>query len=618
MVMDTGRISTRISLKALFTLAVVGLVVMPAYAVIKKPTKGNLLALQKNTSVVKDVTKKDSALVQMDNPSNIAFTITREWEKYLLTEVWVVQSGEKEPKHIKTYLGFANVLWQPRNGQFLVNNDSILRAHFGDKPYGGAGNPIITGKSLFLKSDGSERAMTFPADFSPIYSELSPEGKNIVVCAWRKLPDSSFEGGVWVLDLASGNLKKMFDGDIKTLPRWSPDSKSVLVADGKSYTNKYRLKIINVNTGQITDTGVDGVGPDWSSDGSRIAYSGDIIQGGSWYGGIPIDGSIFTYNLKTGETKRLTEKAVNIYDKDTKEWKLSGSLLPKWSPDGKKILYNYQNFDKTGSREYKQNITELWVMGVDGSNKKKLISEPVEYPVTEYTWADANYALAKTKSALWKINVETGAKEKILDLTEEKAKLNQQEENDLRKAVVLIGEGIEFYVNGEEARGKGKRADAQNYYAKAIENFNKISGECPEAKVSVQNLPDYVEKFRKLKDVTPEEDATEICENHMYFMMSLLEMFLREYDGKYPKNLAVLLNWSLQNPWQINEIRSTDTEKIKLMFHCIAEPGNDINYAYTRIPLDAPDGTPVIVCERHSGEVIMVVKGAGGFKVIKK
>lgn len=457
MIMDTGRkISTKISLKVLLSLVVVGLVIMPAYAITKKPVKGTLLALQENTSVGKDVDKEDSALVQMevqmDKSSSIAFTVTREWEECLLTEVWVVQPEEKEPKHIKTYLGFADISLQPRNGELFVESTGIIRAHFGNKPYGGSGAPIVTEKFLFLKGDGSERTITSP----------------------------------------------------------------------------------------------------------------------------------FSFNLRNFGR----------------------------SPDGKRILYN--------SPSNKEDAIELWVMKADGSNKRKLISESREYSAPEFAWADAIYALVKTKSAFWKINVETGSREKIFDLTEENAKLNQQEENDLREAASLIADGTGFYVNGEEARRKGEIADARNYYAKAIENFNKIVKECPEAKVSVQNLSDCVEKFSKLKEMTSEENAEEVCEYHMYFIMGLLKMFLRENESKYPDSLADLLNWSLQKEWQINEIKPTDTEKIKLMFHCIAKSGSNINYNYTKIPLDAPDGTPVIVCERHPGKIVMVVKDKRGFKVIKK
>ena len=132
----------------------------------------------------------------------------------------------------------------------------------------GAGAPIVTGKPLLPKGDGSERTITpplpVPAGFPPIDAELSPDGKvegvYLIVQYGRIRSDKVFEGGLWEL----------------------------------------------------------------TPDGVKKAHSGDIRA----RGGTP-EGIIFVYNIATGKTMKLIGKVSMVYDRKTRTWTVSGSIVPK-------------------------------------------------------------------------------------------------------------------------------------------------------------------------------------------------------------------------------------------------------------------------------------------------
>jgi Tol biopolymer transport system component len=95
------------------------------------------------------------------------------------------------------------------------------------------------------------------------------------------------------------------------------------------------------------------VSPDWSPDGTRIAFRGRVDE----------NSDIYVVTVATGEVTRLTDDPA--FDGDA-----------RWSPDGSQIL-----FSSTRGGSY-----DLWVMNSDGSNQTRLTDHPAdeEYP----TWSN--------------------------------------------------------------------------------------------------------------------------------------------------------------------------------------------------------------------------------------
>lgn len=130
-------------------------------------------------------------------------------------------------------------------------------------------------------------------------------------------------------------LSEWMQQEISSLS-WSPDSKEIL------FDNGY---VINLDTKEIrvlfTFNGYTStiLLPNWSPDGSKVAFSGIRPDGKS---------NIHIYNLKNEETKIL-------YEQDFQQYKAS------WSRDGEQLIFDQRTPGSNGS-------SYLCKINIDGSN----------------------------------------------------------------------------------------------------------------------------------------------------------------------------------------------------------------------------------------------------------
>jgi TolB protein len=126
---------------------------------------------------------------------------------------------------------------------------------------------------------------------------------------------------------------------------WSPDgNRFVFDIGGGEFAPRY-LYTINAdgsNKQQVTDGGVDtwDVEPDWSPDGSRIAFAGSLPCAG---GGVCYY-AIFTMNPDGSNPIQLTNGRYSDLD-------------PAWSPDGSKLVFFRSQRD----------VSDLFTINADGS-----------------------------------------------------------------------------------------------------------------------------------------------------------------------------------------------------------------------------------------------------------
>lgn len=97
----------------------------------------------------------------------------------------------------------------------------------------------------------------------------SPDGKSIVFSAYKTLSD----GGIFIMDIATGTLKQITSSLYDRDPDWSPDGRHI------AYTaNGRRLSVMDIDgrdshpltTGDLGE-GIE-YSPRWSPQGDRIAY----------------------------------------------------------------------------------------------------------------------------------------------------------------------------------------------------------------------------------------------------------------------------------------------------------------------------------------------------------
>jgi Tol biopolymer transport system component len=166
---------------------------------------------------------------------------------------------------------------------------------------------------------------------------------------------------VWLMNIDGSGLGQVTNvPEGACQPRWSPDGmKMVFISPCIRQMNSYpgaSLFIINADgTGLVPLPNVPGgdYDPSWSPDGAQIAFTSLRKSG------VP---GIFILNLKDYSVKSLVEDETRAISQ------------PAWSPNGAEIAY--VNSDN-----------RVWVMDVNGENRRSLISGGGDYMINAPSWS---------------------------------------------------------------------------------------------------------------------------------------------------------------------------------------------------------------------------------------
>jgi hypothetical protein len=249
--------------------------------------------------------------------------------------------------------------------------------------------------------------LTMPAGCDSFFHQcLSPNGKYIAYCGNYFETDQTFDGdkdrrqflkdhpdvkplrGLFVVDLEQQTVKQLLDQTVANLPSWSPDSKLLACGIGH-YVKDYPLAIVDVAAGKAHRPDVKGVAAGWSPDAARLCITTDVVRGGSWLGGIPLDGALAVFDaarfLKDGSigVERASGPGTNVYVEEPRAWSISGCYGGVWSPDGKWIAYRRHEADEGEGRE-KSVRREVWIARPDGSDARKVLT----HGARELAWVD--------------------------------------------------------------------------------------------------------------------------------------------------------------------------------------------------------------------------------------
>lgn len=242
------------------------------------------------------------------------------------------------------------------NGAAETTQASIVFASDYDNP---------DGAIYIMNDDGSERRVVSAEEGGQVILDgIDP--------AWspdrRKIAFSAIPGDIYVMEAdGSGREQLTQDIDNEEEPAWSPDGDEI------AFTRR------SVPRADIYVIKVDGSGQrklpkptanasvyeaDWSPDGTRVAFVGEVGELGDINGEV----DIFVTNADgSGGHKRLTQDAD------------AGS--PVWSPDGTRILFT-RGFGKS----------HLYVMNADGSGQQRLTNTATE--IDDPVWSPDGSRLA--------------------------------------------------------------------------------------------------------------------------------------------------------------------------------------------------------------------------------
>jgi hypothetical protein len=237
----------------------------------------------------------------------------------------------------------------------------------------------------------AEPVFYLPKGYNPKFEwKLSPDGRRLAFTGWHE-PDpedpQKTEGGLWVYDLQSKEIKQLLSGWFKTPIVWSPDSRLLAASMGQNYTLYLPLILLDVERGELIDLDVQGAGPAFSPDGTRLAFTGGWEDIGRWYNGVPDSGSMFVISVVIPRAK-----AIRISPEGQR-----GCLLPCWSPDGTRVAYQVMPV-KSESEEDASRMTEarVFIAQADGSGVKEIYKYSAEQSggtLYSISWTPAGDAL---------------------------------------------------------------------------------------------------------------------------------------------------------------------------------------------------------------------------------
>ena len=194
-----------------------------------------------------------------------------------------------------------------------------------------------------MNADGSDAHRLARNDVGIIEYRWSPDGGHIAYVALRR-SGADVVGDLWVMN-ADGSGKLMLAGNAEQ-PTWASDSRQIAYTSVADILDVHIRRVAVDGTGddRVTPTGTQAFEPDWSPDGTQIAFvtlgENDIVV-------INPDGSGLL-NLTKG-----------VAEDDS----------PTWSPDGSKLAFN------TGILTEPLE-TEVAVMNRDGTGRASLSNLP--------------------------------------------------------------------------------------------------------------------------------------------------------------------------------------------------------------------------------------------------
>jgi dipeptidyl aminopeptidase/acylaminoacyl peptidase len=195
--------------------------------------------------------------------------------------------------------------------------------------------------------------------------DVSPDGAEVAF-AWNKT--GTFE--IYSAPIERERIFQLTDAKERSVsPRWAPDASQLACLRDRGGNERFDIWLVDrdgekernlTNEPDVMHRDIT-----WSPDGSHIAYVANADGKGF---------AIHVVDVATGTKRALTEGKFD-------------DALPRWSPDGKRILFSSR-------RDSVRTNSDLYVISVDGGTATKLETRDVDGESLEGDWSDDGSRIA--------------------------------------------------------------------------------------------------------------------------------------------------------------------------------------------------------------------------------
>jgi len=480
--------------------------------------------------------------------------------KALYTEIWVMRPDGSEKHRLRSYLGTTSPGasgWLPGAQQLLIATRGVVlgapdpRTRTIDTNYG---HPMM-GDELWLlnAATGQSTPTNLPYGFAVRYSQISPDGSRAMFLGSYKPDPRSFEGhegGIWIYDFATGELRKLVDGWLTTTLAWSPDGRNLVVSSAEEHGYDHLLALIDAATGEVTNLGLSGSRGAFSPDGTKLAYCGGFAPSSGSMQGVPMSGSIWVADLVDGGAgQRISPPQ-------------EGALHPQWSPDGRRVAYIVVRSESVSGR--RKFHSRLSVAEADGLGVITL--GEFDAWIRAFAWAPSgDMVYAVTDSILGSggvLAIAADGSGRVTDLggTVEDSLLSEEDRRQTEGAVRGLQEAFFQFVSGEIAQGDGKLTESRSAFRAAAEIFAGITWRYPRSGFSPDDVIRYADEAIRRAEEPAASALHQACRQRMDTLSGFLWRFASEND-RFPHDLAELRAWMV-------EVRDCEPEEIAPLFSC--------------------------------------------------
>ncbi len=250
-------------------------------------------------------------------------------------DIWTVRPDGTGLTNITNSVGVdADAAWSPDGTQIVFNSN-----RHGDY-------------DLFVMNpDGSELTRLTQGLGNEIYPTWSPNGRRI---AYMDFSRRTFD--IVIMRRDGSKKRRIASFEYAYGLQWSPDGKRLAFVqwdqpDGRE--DVYLIRPDGSGLRRLYKGRLEGSLPSWSPDGKKLTFAGSMAC-------TTCDYDIWVVRRDGTRLRKVVED--DLWQTD-----------PAWSPDGRHIVYTNERDDEV------YGYGDLWVVNVDGSNNRRLLSKPDSY-----------------------------------------------------------------------------------------------------------------------------------------------------------------------------------------------------------------------------------------------